>query len=214
MKTKTIGEILREEREKHGLTIDKMAHQTRIRASYLRALENNQFHEMPAATFVKGYIKTYAQLFGFDHQPLIALLRRDFKESAKGRLVPREFIKPVLKKRQVWKPVTMLVISLAVVFLGLAGYVGAQWYSLNKPPEIQLVAPQEDEVVAARVNVRGQTKPDAIVTVNDQPVSLQPDGSFQAEIFLNREGTSTITVEAQDRRGKSSLLQRTVRVQF
>lgn len=214
MKTKTIGEILQAKREEHDLTLTELSKKTRIKKKYLLALEENRFRELPAATFVKGYIRTYAELFNFDHQPLVALLRRDFKESAKGKLVPRDFIKPVLKRRQFWQPATFILMALALVFLSLVGYVGFQWHQLNQPPELKINAPAQEEVVAARVEVRGQTNTDAIVTVNSQPVALQPDGTFRTEVFLTREGANTITIEAKDRHGRSTLEQRTVRVKY
>lgn len=214
MKTKTIGEILREERQRHRLSIEKLAQKTCIKVKYLRALESNRFDQLPAATFVKGYIKTYASVFGFDHQSLIAVLRRDFKESAKGKLVPREFIKPVLKKCQFWSSASFVVLGLAMIFLTLIGYVGFQWYQLTQPPNLIISTPAENSLVASRVNVVGQTDADVIVTINSAPVALQPDGSFQTEVYLPREGINTISFEAQDRRGKSTLVQRTVRVKF
>jgi transcriptional regulator with XRE-family HTH domain len=214
MKTKTIGEILKEERLKHRLSIEKVAQKTRIKANYLQSLEDNQFNQLPAATFVKGYIKTYASLFGLDYQSLLALLRRDYKESVKGKLIPREFIKPILKKRQGWGPATFIVLGLALIFTTLIGYVGFQWYLLAQPPKLVVISPVEDSLVAARVNIYGQTDMDAIVTINSAPVALQPDGSFQTEVYLPREGINTISIESQDRRGKSTLLQRTVQVKF
>lgn len=214
MKTKTIGEMLREEREFHRLSIAELAKRTRIRAEYLEALEKNEFELLPAATFVKGYIRTYGAIFGFNYQPLLGLLRRDFKESAKGHLVPREFIKPVLKKRQFWTPITATMMIAAGLFLTLFTYVAIQWYNLNRPPMLEVAQPQENAEVAAQVEVRGKTTAEAVVTVNNQPVALQPDGTFEVEIFLPREGISSITVEAKDRRGKSNLIQRTVYVRY
>lgn len=214
MKTKTIGEILRSEREAKHLSLSQLAKKTKIKLRYLSALEENRFQDLPAATFVKGYIRTYAEVLDFDHQPLVALLRRDFKESAKGCLVPRDFIKPVMKRRQFWQPATFLVMGLALVFLSLVGYVGIQWHRLNRPPALEITAPAPEELVASRVLVRGQTDNDAIVTVNSQPVALQPDGTFRTEILLTREGSNTISVEAKDRQGRSTLEQRTVRVKF
>jgi len=214
MKTKSIGEILREEREYHRLSLEALAKRTRIRQEYLQALENNEFELLPAAAFVKGYIKTYGQVFGFDYQPLLALLRRDFKESAKGTLVPREFIKPVLRRRRWWSPLTGTVLGLGAIFIVVLGYLGVQWYNFNKPPQISVVQPTENAVVASQVLVKGKTRMDAIVTVNDQPVALQQDGSFETQIFLPTEGLNTVTIDAKDRRGKKSEIQRTVLVKF
>ena len=214
MKTKTIGEILKAERQNHKISIDQLAQRTRIRKEYLMALEANQFEKLPSATFVKGYIKTYSQMFGFDYEPVLALLRRDYKESAVGTLVPREFIKPVLKKRQLWTPITFAMVALGVIFAVLLGYVGIQWYNIQKPPQLTVTQPKESDVVSAQIAVKGQTVSTAIVTVNTQPVAIRPDGTFQSDIYLPREGIHTITIEATDRRGKKSVVQRSVRVQF
>jgi len=214
MKTRSIGEILKQERERHRLSVSDLAKRTRIRQDYLLALENNDFDKLPAAIFVKGYIRSYGQVFGFDHKPLQALLRRDYKESAKGKLVPREFIKPVLKRKFVWTPATMTAIVLSAVFLTFVSYVLFSWINLQKPPELTVLQPQDDQVVSSQVIIEGKTLPDAMVSVNSQPVALQMDGSFKTEILLPRDGVNTITIEASDRRGKVRTIQRTVKVEY
>lgn len=214
MRTKTIGETLKDERTKHRLRLEDLAKKTRIRSSYLEALEENRFEDLPATTFVKGYIKTYAHVFGFDHQPLLALLRRDYKESAKGRLIPREFIKPVLKKRARRSSISILLAIVIAIFLSLFGYVGVQWYNLTKPPKLEVSLPKEQSVVSSKVVVEGETLPEAVVTVNDQPVALQQDGSFKTEVVVPNEGISLFVIEAKDRRGKVNTIERSVTVQF
>lgn len=214
MRTKSIGEVLREERLSHRLPLDRLSKQTRIRIEYLEALENNLFDELPAATFVKGYIKTYASIFGFDHKPLLALLRRDYRESAKGTLVPREFIKPVLKPRMRNYKATILVVFLLGIFATLLTYVGAQWYQLQKPPFLEVTTPSNHATVSATVDVIGKTESDATVRINEQPVAIQPDGNFQSTITIPREGIAFIEVAAVDRRGKESTQIITVTVAY
>lgn len=214
MKTRSVGELLKSERLKHRLSLEETAKRSRIRVAYLEALEDNQFQLLPAATFVKGYIKAYSRLFGFDAQPLLALLRRDFKESAKGTLVPREFIKPVLKKRRFWTPVTAAVVVIAIVFATLLSYVSLQWYKFNQPPNLLVTTPADNAFVASQVIVEGKTQPEAVLTVNDQPVAVDGEGNFKTEIYLPREGLSTIVIESSDRRGKSRAIQRSVYVRF
>jgi cytoskeleton protein RodZ len=214
MRTKTIGETLKDERIKHRLRIEDLSKKTRIRVAYLAALEENRFEALPATTFVKGYIKTYAHVFGFDHTPLLAMLRRDFKESAKGRLVPREFIKPVLKNRAKKSSITAVLVFSIAIFSSLFGYVGVQWYNLNKPPKLEVSQPKEQAIVSSKVIVEGKTLPDAIITVNEQSVSLQQDGSFRTEVIVPNEGISLFTIKSKDRRGKVSTIQRSVTVQY
>lgn len=214
MKTKTVGEILKEQRLEANLSLQDLAKESRIRVEYLEALEKNDFAKLPAATFVKGYIKIYSRILGFDFQPIIALLRRDFKESAKGKLVPREFIKSILTRRKTFTPITNVFISLALIFLVLFSYVGFQWYNFNKPPELVIYTPEEDAFVSTKVMIEGKTNPEAVVLVNSEPISLSTDGKFKTEIYLPREGVATITIEATDKRGKTSLISRTVYVRF
>lgn len=214
MTTKTIGEALQEERLKHRVKLEELSKRTRIRMEHLQALEDNRFQDLPASVFVKGYIKTYAQVFGFEYQPLLALLRRDYKESAKGTLVPREFIQPMLKRRRHAPSATLALVAASAVFTVLLGYVGYQWYLFSKPPFVELYSPTAQSIVAAKVVVQGRTVPEAIVLVNDQSVSLQPDGSFATELIANREGLFFITVTAQDRRGKVGKVERLVTVAF
>lgn len=206
--------MLQDERLSHRINLPDLSKRTRIRQEYLEALEHNQFDKLPAATFVKGYVKIYAQLFGFDPEPLLALLRRDFKESAKGKLVPRDFLTPVLKKRRHLKPVTFVMIGFAVVFLTLLSYISIQWWMLQRPPELRLSEPEDFAKVGPKVRVRGATRPEVVVVVNDQPVALQPDGSFETEVSFMTEGILTIIVEATDDRGKTSTLQKQVQVEF
>lgn len=214
MRQKTVGEMLRDERLTHRIQLPELAKRTRIRLEYLEALEENQFDLLPAATFVKGYVKIYARLFGFDPQPLLALLRRDYKESAKGQLVPREFLTPVLKKRRHLKPVTFVMIGLSLVFLTLVSYIGVQWWLLQQPPRLTVTQPEELAIVGPQVEVRGSTEPEALVVINEQPVALQPDGSFQTEVSLVTEGIVTIVIQSRDDQGKTSVVQRQVQVTF
>ncbi|MBD3249955.1 MAG: helix-turn-helix domain-containing protein [Candidatus Pacebacteria bacterium] len=214
MQSQTVGQILKQARTEAGLSLTEVSAQTKIKLNFLKALEADQFKKLPAATFVKGFIRTYARILDLDDGALLALLRRDFKQSASGKLLPREFIHPVIRKNRLKRPVTLAALTVSTVFIVLFGYVAFQWYQLNRPPHLQLYYPENDQFVSAEIVVEGQTEPEAMVSVNAQPVSIKPDGSFQTQVYLPKEGISTITVEATDKRGKTSLEQRTVYVRF
>ena len=63
-----IGSSLREARERQGLDLATVERQTKIRGKYLRALEDEQFEVLPAQTYVKGFLRTYAETLGLDGQ--------------------------------------------------------------------------------------------------------------------------------------------------
>jgi cytoskeletal protein RodZ len=66
-----IGDTLREARMRQGLEIADMEARTKIRAKYLRALENEEFSTLPGGTFVKTFLRTYAEMLGLDPHLLL-----------------------------------------------------------------------------------------------------------------------------------------------
>lgn len=212
--TRTVGELLQQEREQKRISRVELAQKIRVKEQFLAALEDNRFEDLPAAVFVKGYIKGYARVLGFDAEPMLALLRRDFSESSKGKLVSQELIKPSFPKTAAWSPIKLATSGVVGVFLVLFSYIGIRWYGLISPPNLQLVEPSEDSIVSSQVVIKGVSEPETIVTVNAQPVTVDLDGSFETQITLPNEGISTITVEAKDKRDKTATLQRTVFVRF
>jgi cytoskeletal protein RodZ len=63
-----IGNSLREARLRRGLDFAEVELATKIRGKYLRALEDEQFEILPAQTYVKGFLRTYAEYLGLDGQ--------------------------------------------------------------------------------------------------------------------------------------------------
>jgi len=63
-----IGNSLREARLRQGLDFPQVEQATKIRGKWLRALEDEQFEILPAQTYVKGFLRTYAEYLGLDGQ--------------------------------------------------------------------------------------------------------------------------------------------------
>jgi cytoskeleton protein RodZ len=63
-----IGNSLREARLRQALEFPEIEQATKIRSKYLRALEEEQFEVLPAQTYVKGFLRSYAEYLGLDGQ--------------------------------------------------------------------------------------------------------------------------------------------------
>ena len=63
-----IGNSLREARVRKELDFPELEQGTKIRAKYLRALEDEAFETLPGPTYVKGFLRTYADYLGLDGQ--------------------------------------------------------------------------------------------------------------------------------------------------
>ena len=70
------------------LDIADVEQRTKIRAKYLRALENEEFGMLPGPTFVKTFLRTYAEMLGLDPHVLVEEYRANYEGEDELELQP------------------------------------------------------------------------------------------------------------------------------
>lgn len=83
-----IGATLREARMRQRIDISEIEAQTKIRAKYLRALENEEWELLPGSTFVKSFLRTYAEALGLDARLLIEEYKLRHERPSEHELLP------------------------------------------------------------------------------------------------------------------------------
>jgi cytoskeletal protein RodZ len=83
-----IGDQLRETRMRRRIDITEVEAATKIRAKYLRALENEEWELLPGPTFVKTFLRTYADYLGLDARNLVEEYRSRYERPAPQELTP------------------------------------------------------------------------------------------------------------------------------
>jgi cytoskeleton protein RodZ len=109
-----IGNSLREARLRQHLDFPELEQATKIRSRYLRALEEEQFDTLPAETYVKGFLRAYAEYLGLDGQLYV--------DEYNSRYVVGED-EPVARPRRSTAGRTERRVDSRVVVLTLAGIV-------------------------------------------------------------------------------------------
>ena len=71
---------------RQGVDISEVETATKIRAKYLRALENDEFAMLPGGTYVKSFLRTYAEYLGLDAQLLVEEFRAHHEPRVEGEL--------------------------------------------------------------------------------------------------------------------------------
>ena len=66
-----IGSALKEARRAQGMKINDVSQQLRISVDYLSKLELGAFDELPAPTYVKGFLRSYSQFVELDPATLV-----------------------------------------------------------------------------------------------------------------------------------------------
>ena len=91
----SMGEFFKQVRETKGLTIDEVASKTRIRADFVKALEDGNFAKLPDQVFARGFVRSYARSLGLDEDDAI----HRFAQSA-GPYYDKQVERERLKVRQ------------------------------------------------------------------------------------------------------------------
>jgi cytoskeleton protein RodZ len=79
-----IGATLREARMRARIDVSEIEAQTKIRAKYLRALENEEWDLLPGPTFVKSFLRTYAEALDLDGKALVEEYKLSFEHPGEG----------------------------------------------------------------------------------------------------------------------------------
>lgn len=116
----SVGEFFRQVRETKGLTVDEVASKTRIRADFVKALEDGNFAKLPDQVFARGFVRSYARSLGLDEEDAIHRFvqsagafydKQDERERLKVRQVEEE------RKRQANRKAVAVAIGIAVLTL-------------------------------------------------------------------------------------------------
>src|SRR4051812_35441565 len=83
-----IGQTLRETRMRNRIDITEVEAGTKIRAKYLRALENEEWDLLPGPTFVKTFLRSYADYLGLDSRQLVEEYKQRFERPSSTELTP------------------------------------------------------------------------------------------------------------------------------
>lgn len=207
---KTAGEILQSARREKNWSLEELSHRTKIQVHHLAAIEKSDLQNLPQEPFVKGFIRTAAAELGLKPDGMIAIFRRDFGANKKGEIIPR-VLNPTFHRRLSWTPRITVLSAAAIVICSFLIYLAFQLKIFLSPPILTLTHPQPDAVVAENVLVEGQTDPEAVVSINNQEIKKNKEGTFSQIIQLT-PGIHTITVTAIAQNGKSATLQRTIQV--
>ena len=138
----SVGETLRAERVRKGLTLEQISRETKISARLLEAIENEQYERLPGGVFAKSFVRQYARILGLNSDELASEVQKSIHPQADQPNFPLAVQEPAYKvpKMKQWEgtgshsnssPLGSLVMVL-VVMLACAGiYV---WWQRSRQP--------------------------------------------------------------------------------
>ena len=120
-----IGNSLREARERQGLGYPEIELATKIRAKYIRALEEEDFTSIPGDAYIRGFLRTYAEYLGLDGDVYVDEYASRFITSWRDELPPRPERRRIrTRERRLERRAVLLVLAGIVL---VAVLVFAAW---------------------------------------------------------------------------------------
>jgi hypothetical protein len=186
-----IGNSLREARVRRGIDFAQAELATKIRGKYLRALEDEQFALLPAETYVKGFLRTYAEYLGLDGQLYVDEFNSRFVSGEEHEPRVRRSAARAPQRRHRRIETNVVLIALAAIAIPTVIVVAAWKASGGKPahapkatpvvvhkttyaPLLLLTGLRGATHVAARVaNARGNVAYDGTIAKGDEPVAIR-----------------------------------------
>jgi cytoskeletal protein RodZ len=116
-----IGSTLREARMRERIDISEVEARTKIRAKYLRAIENEEWDLLPGVVYAKSFLRTYGDFLGLDSRMLLDEFKRryerpDHDARSIGTIAARERERgPRGPRFPPWLPIAAVVVAIVVV---------------------------------------------------------------------------------------------------
>lgn len=164
---KKAGEIIKSARIEQKLSIHDIIKGTKIPEEYIKAIEEDQFEQLPDGVYAQLYVKKYADFLKLSPEKMAAIFRRDYEEK-------EESLRFSFQKLNFFSKWQGYIIAgvLVTIFLG---YLFYQYLNYVRPPVVRV---REINLTSQGWVVSGKTHPQASLKIDDQIVNLDEKGRF------------------------------------
>jgi len=175
-----IGETLRETRMRRRIDITEVEAATKIRAKYLRALENEEWDLLPGPTFVKTFLRTYAEYLEIDDKLLVEEFKQRYERPTDETLAP---FSPNLGGRRDRRPPRvgpspgMVLAAVVIALVGLLFLIGKLWPTEDDKPAANLVSPAAERTPTATPTRMPVARKQKSATPTTVQVQIVPTGA-------------------------------------
>lgn len=187
-----LKDVLREQLEQKGLTIEKLAEHTGIAERHLIALFHGNLERLPAAPYVRGYLTKVGTALNLNGQELWKLFSHELNLKTSGpqdRLPVNRYALKKVNRRWI---ITGGVIAIVLIYVAVNGN------RLLGRPELVITNPTADTTTVSTesITLAGWLNARDTLTIDEEEVPLTPDGTFERRYPLV-PGLNTITFVAK-----------------
>lgn len=195
-KIKLMAGMLVDARSGYNISLEEASKDLNIPFRYLESLEHNTIQNIPADDFER-MLKKYCGYLGVDFSLCLnsIKMRKKSPKIKKAGNIERKYLFswPAILRRAF-----IIVIVLAVLV-----FFGIKVEQIFTPPTLNITYPQDGSVIESKhITISGKSEPEVELVVNNKEIFVSSDGSFSAEIDLQK-GLNLIKITAKKRYSRS-----------
>ena len=137
-----IGSSLHEARTRQNLSLEEMEQRTKVRAKYLRLLEDERFEQLPGHAYTKGFLQVYADALGLDGRLYVEEYNSRYV-GGEDELAPRLPRGPSRspRRRRERRETRTVGVALAAILVVTAFVIAAWRFGGHDEPQVDGVSP-------------------------------------------------------------------------
>jgi cytoskeleton protein RodZ len=201
----TFGEHLKREREMRAVSLDEISAATRIATRFLRAIESEQWDQLPGGVFNRGFVRAIARYLGLDEEDVVA----EYAAAAgDGPTVPVWTGRPpAVTPDQHW--LAWILVAVVALTLAMGGWVAVRrvfaWRASRRAASVAAVSATPSAEQQAAPSASGPVPASGEVPLNSPQQAVPGAGTTLRiaapfELKVEASETTSVTVDADARR--------------
>ncbi|MEO8661496.1 MAG: RodZ domain-containing protein [Bryobacteraceae bacterium] len=199
----SVGKILRQERERQGLILEKIALQTRISPRYLQAIEADDQSGLPGLFFYRSFVRQYAEFLGLDAASVGSELEEMLGPAPDPSVTNPHYLEPIDlpplptgTRSSSRSRLPMALVFLVITIIAASGlYVF--WQRMQKPPE-EHPAPVVTAPAPAPVPTKTVVTPPPVVAEQPPAPQSAPADTPSLEVMATEEVWVSVTADGKE----------------
>jgi cytoskeletal protein RodZ len=189
--------FLNERLEKRGMSLRKLSDLSGINLRHLENISRGEYDKLPPAPYLRGYMLKLGEILEFDHEEWWNHFKNQRAAASSGYAdkLPRNRF-----ARSAWtKPLAFTIAAIAIV-----AFLGFRFSKIIGKPDLTVdIKESSITVTSERFTVSGMLSNGDRLTINDESIPVNPDGSWAKEILL-QPGLNTLEIKAEKVLGRET----------
>ncbi len=186
-----LGQFLRKKRTSLKIDISELCRESKINVDYIRAIETDQFDELPGDAYIRAYLKTLAKRYNVDTHKILEWYSRETGQEQKSSDDKRSMLdlktsSPSEQNKSKSKPVIFVIILIVIAAIGIFNMTKKHRARSNSSEPVKPVVTQEDAPLSSTEIVPSSSNSEKAGSPLESSVNPKVDTAKSAPIIVEQ----------------------------